>query len=244
MHDILLFPMTEYWSFYVGFAVFVLAMLALDLGVFHRNAHEVSIREAAIWSAVWVGLALAFNAALYYYMKTSFPGRTELAGLDTQLLAETTAIEFLTGYVVEKALAVDNIFVFVAVFSYFAIPPRYQHRVLFYGILGALIFRALFISLGSVLMQFHWVVIFFGVLLIATGIKILVLPEKPLDPDANPLVRLFRRFVPVTPASARRPLLGAASMAACWSRRCSSRCCSSSSPTSSSRWTRCRQFSR
>jgi len=83
MTDILLFPMTEYWSFYVGFAVFVLAMLALDLGVFHRNAHEVSIREAAIWSAVWVGLALAFNAALYYYMKTSFPGRTELAGLDT-----------------------------------------------------------------------------------------------------------------------------------------------------------------
>ncbi len=200
MTDILLFPMTEYWSFYVAFAVFVLAMLALDLGVFHRNAHEVSIREAAIWSAVWVGLALAFNAALYYYMKTSFPGRTELAGLDTQLLAETTAIEFLTGYVVEKALAVDNIFVFVAVFSYFAIPPRYQHRVLFYGILGALIFRALFISLGSVLMQFHWVVIFFGILLIATGIKILVLPEKPLDPDANPLVRLFRRFVPVTPA--------------------------------------------
>ena len=114
MTDILLFPMTEYWSFYVAFAVFVLAMLALDLGVFHRNAHEVSIREAAIWSAVWVGLALAFNAALYYYMKTSFPGRTELAGLDTQLLAETTAIEFLTGYVVEKALAVDNIFVFVA----------------------------------------------------------------------------------------------------------------------------------
>jgi tellurite resistance protein TerC len=132
-------------------------------------------------------------------MKTSFPARTELAGLDTQLLAETTAIEFLTGYVVEKALAVDNIFVFVAVFSYFAIPPRYQHRVLFYGILGALIFRALFISLGSVLMQFHWVVVFFGILLMATGVKILILPEKPLDPDANPLVRLFRRFVPVAP---------------------------------------------
>ena len=200
MTDILLFPITEYWSFYLGFAVFVLAMLALDLGVFHRNAHEVSTREAAIWSAIWVCLALAFNAALYFYMKASFPGRAELAGHDTQLLAETTAIEFLTGYVVEKALAVDNIFVFVAVFSYFAIPPRYQHRVLFYGILGALVFRALFISLGSVLMQVHWVMVFFGILLIATGIKILVLPEKPLDPDANPLVRLLRRLMPVTPA--------------------------------------------
>ncbi len=199
MHDILLFPMAEYWSFYIGFAAFVLVMLALDLGVFHRTAHEVSTREAAIWSTVWVCLALAFNAVLYYYMKTSFPGRAELAGLDTQALAETTAVEFLTGYVVEKALAVDNIFVFVAVFSYFAIPPRLQHRVLFYGILGALIFRALFISLGSVLMQIHWVMLFFGILLIATGIKILVLPEKPLDPDANPIVRLVRRFVPMTP---------------------------------------------
>jgi len=197
--DILLFPLTEYWSFYLGFAAFVLAMLALDLGVFHRQAHEVTIREAATWSAIWVGLALVFNALLYYYMRTSFPGRSELAGLDTDHLAQTTAVEFLTGYVIEKALAVDNIFVFVAVFSYFAIPPRYQHRVLFYGILGALIFRALFISLGSVLMQLHWVVIVFGVVLIATGVKILVLPEKPLDPDNNPVVRLFRRYVPVTP---------------------------------------------
>jgi tellurite resistance protein TerC len=199
VHDILLFPLAQYWTFYVGFAAFVLAMLAIDLGVFHRQAHEVSVREAAVWSAVWVSLALTFNALLYYYMRMSFPERPELAGHDTNLLAEATAVEFLTGYVVEKALAVDNIFVFVAVFSYFAIPLRLQHRVLFYGILGALIFRALFISLGSVLMQYHWIVILMGVLLLATGVKILVMPEKPLDPDANPLVRLVRRYVPVTP---------------------------------------------
>ena len=149
MTDILLFPMTEYWSFYVGFAVFVLAMLALDLGVFHRKAHEVSIREAAIWSAVWVVPRARFQCGALLLLKTSFPGRTRTRGLDTQLLAETTASSFSTGYVVEKALAVDNIFVFVVVFSYFAIPPRYQHRVLFYGILGALVFRAIFIALGS-----------------------------------------------------------------------------------------------
>jgi tellurite resistance protein TerC len=199
MSEILLFPMAEYWSFYFGFALFVLLMLGLDLGVFHRTAREVSVREAATWSAIWVVLALAFNALLYFYMRASFAERPDLAGHDPQLLAELTAIEFLTGYVVEKALAVDNIFVFVAVFSYFAIPLRYQHRVLYYGILGALIFRALLISLGSVLMHYHWVVIFFGILLLATGIKILVLPEKPLDPDANPVVRLFRRYVPMSP---------------------------------------------
>jgi len=173
-------------------------MIALDLGVFHRSAHEVSVREAAVWSALWVGLALAFNALLYQYLKTSLPARPELAGLDTQLLAETTALEFLTGYLVEKALAIDNIFVFVAVFSYFAIPLRYQHKVLFYGILGALVFRALFISLGGVLMQHQWIVVIFGLLLMATGIKILALPEKPLDPGNNPLIRLLRRLVPAT----------------------------------------------
>jgi tellurite resistance protein TerC len=122
-----------------------------------------------------------------------------LAGLDHARLAGDSALEFLAGYVVEKALAVDNIFVFVAVFSYFAVPAKYQHRVLFYGILGALIFRALFISLGSVLMQYHWIVVVFGVFLIATGIKILFLPEKPLDPERNPVIRLVKRLVPVWP---------------------------------------------
>jgi tellurite resistance protein TerC len=122
-----------------------------------------------------------------------------LAGLDHGQLARDAGLEFLAGYVVEKALAVDNIFVFVAVFSYFAVPPRYQHRVLFYGILGALVFRALFISLGAVLMQYKWVVLVFGVFPFATGIKILFLPEKPIDPERNPVIRLLKRLVPVWP---------------------------------------------
>jgi tellurite resistance protein TerC len=199
MADILLFPFDQYWWFYAGFAVFVLAMLALDLGVFHRDAHEVSVREAATWSVVWIALALAFNYAFYLYAGWRLPQVPELAGLDHVHLARDSALEFLAGYVVEKALAVDNIFVFVAVFSYFAVPPKYQHRVLFYGILGALVFRALFISLGAVLMQYKWIVVIFGVFLILTGIKILFLPEKPLDPERNPVVRLLKRFMPVWP---------------------------------------------
>ncbi len=199
MSDLLLFPFADYWWFYVGFAVFVLLVLALDLGVFHREAHEVSAREAATWSVVWVVLALVFNYLFYRYMLWHFPQVPALAGLDHAKLAGDSALEFLAGYVVEKALAVDNVFVFVAVFSYFAVPPKYQHRVLFYGILGALVFRALFISLGSVLMQYHWIVVVFGVFLILTGIKILFLPEKPIDPERNPVIRLVKRFVPVWP---------------------------------------------
>jgi len=199
MADILLFPFDQYWWFYAGFTVFVLAMLALDLGVFHRDAHEVSVREAATWSVVWVALALAFNYAFYRYASWHLPQVPALAGLDHAQLARDAALEFLAGYVVEKALAVDNIFVFVAIFAYFAVPPKYQHRVLFYGILGALVFRALFISLGSVLMQYHWVLIVFGVFLILTGCKILFLPEKPIEPGKNPLIRLLKRFMPVWP---------------------------------------------
>jgi len=199
MPDILLFPFDQYWWFYAGFAVFVLAMLALDLGVFHRDAHEVSVREAATWSVVWVALALLFNYAFYLYSAWHLPQVPALAGLDHAHLARDSALEFLAGYVVEKALAVDNIFVFVAVFSYFAVPPRYQHRVLFYGILGALVFRALFISLGAVLMQYKWIVIVFGVFLVLTGIKILFLPEKPLEPERNPVIRLLKRCIPVWP---------------------------------------------
>jgi tellurite resistance protein TerC len=199
MTDLLLFPFQEYWWFYACFTVFVLAVLALDLGVFHREAHEVSAREAAIWSVIWVALALAFNYLFYLYALWHLPQVPALAGLDHAQLARDTSLEFLAGYVVEKSLAVDNIFVFVAVFSYFAVPARYQHRVLFYGIIGALLFRALFISLGSVLMQYKWVVLVFGVFLIATGFKILFLPEKPIDPERNPLIRLLRRLVPVWP---------------------------------------------
>lgn len=196
-----LFPLADYWWFYLGFTGFVLLLLALDLGVFHRQAHEVSFREAATWSVVWVSLALLFNFLLYQYALWKFPQDPRLSaipGFDPSGAAWRVSLEFLTGYVVEKSLSVDNIFVFVLVFGYFAIPAKYQHRVLFYGIIGALIFRAIFIALGSALMQYHWVVVIFGAFLIFTGIKMMFAPEKGVEPDKNLLIRLFRRFVPIT----------------------------------------------
>ena len=194
-----LFPFAAYWWFYAGFTLFVLGLLALDLGVFHRQAHAVSVKEAFAWTLVWISLALAFCAGLYFYAQWKFPLDPRLAGLNHAALATQTALEFLAGYVIEASLSVDNIFVFVVVLGYFAVPPHYQHRVLFYGILGALVFRALFISLGAVLMQFHWVILLFGGFLILTGIKILFAPEKPIEPEKNPLLRILRRMLPVTP---------------------------------------------
>jgi tellurite resistance protein TerC len=195
----LLFPFADYWWFYGAFTLFVLGMLALDLGVFHRESHEVGFKEALGWSVVWVSLALAFGYGLYHYALWKFPLDPRLAGLDHAALAKQTGLEFLTGFVVEKSLSVDNIFVFVVVFGYFAVPARYQHRVLFFGILGALIFRVIFISLGAVLMQFHWVIWLFGGFLILTGFKIIFAPERPIEPEKNPIIRLLRRIVPVTP---------------------------------------------
>jgi integral membrane protein, TerC family len=211
--DILLFPFADYWWLYGLFTLFVLGMLALDLGVFHREAHEVSIKEAAVWSAVWVSLAMLFCGAFWKYahhkLPTYEPLLAELAskgitGTEATVaaakLADQSTLEFLTGFVVEKALSVDNIFVFVVVFSYFAIPARYQHRVLFYGILGALVFRVVFITLGAALMQFHWVIWIFGIFLILTGVKILFAEEKPIEPEKNPIIRALKRLVPVTPS--------------------------------------------
>jgi tellurite resistance protein TerC len=163
-------------------------MLALDLGVFHRKAHAVTFKEATAWSVVWISLALVFNVGFYYYATAKF-------GAD---VGWTLSLEYLTGYIVEKSLSVDNIFVFVMVFAYFAVPQIYQHRVLFYGILGALIFRAIFIGAGSWLMQFHWVIYLFGAFLILTGIKMMIVPDKEIEPEKNFLIRLFKRFVPVT----------------------------------------------
>ena len=196
-----LFPFAQYWWAYLGFAAFVFFLLALDLGVFHREAHEVSFREAATWSFVWIALALGFNYLLFQYALWSFPQDprlTAVPGFDASAAAWRVSLEFLTGYIVEKSLSVDNIFVFVMVFGYFAIPAKYQHRVLFYGIVGALFFRAIFIALGSALMQYHWIVFVFGAFLVFTGIKMMLAPEKGVDPDKNLLIRLFRRFVPVT----------------------------------------------
>ncbi|HYE65364.1 MAG TPA: TerC family protein [Pyrinomonadaceae bacterium] len=196
-----LFPFAQYWWFYGAFTGFVLLLLALDLGVFHRKAHVVSFRESAIWTVVWITLALSFNYLLYHYALWKFPRDPRLMaipGFDPQMAAWQTALEFLSGYIVEKSLSVDNIFVFVLVFSYFAIPAKYQHRVLFYGIIGALLFRAIFIALGSVLMQYHWVILIFGGFLIFTGIKMMFAPEHKVEPEKNLIVRLFRKFVPVT----------------------------------------------
>ncbi|HEV2798914.1 MAG TPA: TerC family protein [Pyrinomonadaceae bacterium] len=200
--DYILFPITEYWWFYAAFTLFVLFLLALDLGVFHREAHEVRFKEAATWSVVWVALALGFNFLLYQYALWKFPQDPRLAaipGFDPSAAAWRVSLEFLTGYVVEKSLSVDNVFVFVVIFGYFAIPAKYQHRVLFYGILGALLFRAVFIGMGSYLMQYHWVILLFGAFLVITGVKMLFASEKPIEPDRNPLIRLFKKFVPVTP---------------------------------------------
>jgi tellurite resistance protein TerC len=199
--QITLFPFTEYWWLYAAFVGGVLVLLAVDLGIFHREAHEVGFREAAAWSAVWVTLALAFAVGLYRYGLWKFPRDprlTAVPGFDPAAAAWAATLEFLTGFLVEKTLSVDNVFVFVLIFGYFAIPARYQHRVLFYGILGALVFRAIFIALGAALLQFHWVVWLFGAFLILTGVKMLVAPERGIDPERNPLIRLFRRFVPVT----------------------------------------------
>ena len=185
----LLFPFAEYWWFYAGFTGFVLMLLAIDLGIFHRDAHVVSFRESLTWSVIWVATALLFNYGFYQYTVGKFG--PEIGG--------QVGLEFLTGYIVEKSLAVDNVFVFVLVFAYFSIPTQYQHRVLFYGIIGALVFRAIFIAIGSALMQYHAIVLIFGAFLLLTGVKMLWTPERKVDPEKNPVVRLIRRLMPVTP---------------------------------------------
>ncbi|MEW6511146.1 MAG: TerC family protein [Bacteroidota bacterium] len=167
---------------FVLFNLFIIALLALDLGVFHRKAHSVSTREAAIWSVVWVTLSLLFNAGLFWY-----------AG-------HVTALEFLAGYLIEKALSVDNIFVFLVIFSYFGVPSQFQHKVLFWGVLGALIMRSIFIALGATLIaRFDWILYVFGVILIVSGWKMMFQKEVEVHPDKNVFIRLARRFFPVLP---------------------------------------------
>ncbi len=199
-----LFPFADYWWFYALFTLGVLALLALDLGVFHREAHEVKFKEALTWSCVWISLALLFALGFWQYAQWKLPQDPRLiaagvTAVEAAAMADRAGLEFLTGFVIEKSLSVDNIFVFVVVFSFFAIPAKYQHRVLFYGIIGALVFRVIFIALGSVLLQWQWVIWFFGAFLILTGIKILFAPEKPIDPERNPVIKLLRRLMPVTP---------------------------------------------
>lgn len=168
--------------FWILFNVFVLAMLILDLGVFHRKSHVISIREAMIWSLVWISLAMVFNLIIYYWQ------------------GKQQALEFFTGYLVEKALSVDNIFVFIMVFSFFQIPPLYQHKVLFWGILGALVMRILFIFAGVALIEkFHFMIYVFGLLLLYTGYKMFQHDSLKINPEKNLVIRFFRRLMPVTP---------------------------------------------
>ncbi len=167
---------------WIAFNAFVLLMLALDLGVFHRKSHVVALKESLIWTAVWIGLALVFNLGVWHFFGT------------------LQAVQFLTGYVIEKSLSVDNVFVFALLFSYFAVPLQNQHKVLFWGILGALVMRAIMIAAGAILIErFTWIVYLFGAFLILTGIKMLVKRNETLHPERNPVVNWFKKLVPVTP---------------------------------------------
>lgn len=166
---------------WVGFGLFVIAMLVLDLGVFHRKAHAIKVKEALLLSVFWIALALLFNLAIFWKYGAQ-PG-----------------LKFLTGYLLEKSLSVDNLFIFLLVFSYFRVPSQYQHKVLFWGILGALIMRGIFIAAGIVLIQkFHFIIYFFGVFLIYTGIKLYSEKDKEIHPEKNPMLKLFRRIMPVS----------------------------------------------
>lgn len=177
----------SFW--WISFNVFVLAMLALDLGVFHRKAHVVKMREALTWSAVWISLALTFNLGLYLGWWGGYP--PEARGV--------VGLQFLTGYLIEKSLSVDNVFVFALLFRYFHVAPQFQHRILFWGILGALIMRALLIFAGVALLhRFEWVVYVFGAVLILSGIKMWRTHDTKIEPDKNPVLKLVRRIFPVS----------------------------------------------
>ncbi|MBK7993466.1 MAG: TerC family protein [Blastocatellia bacterium] len=165
---------------WVGFHVFILFMLALDLGLVRRKAREVSLKEALAWSAVWISLAMVFNGFIYYW------------------LGSEKALSFLAGYLIEKSLSVDNLFVFLLVFSYFKVPPLYQHKILFWGILGALFMRAVFIIAGIALISyFHFVIYIFGAFLIFTGIKLVMEKDEDIEPEKNPVLKFVRKFIPI-----------------------------------------------
>jgi tellurite resistance protein TerC len=181
--------MQQSWGWWIGFNVAVLIMLALDLGVFHRKSHEVKFKEAIFWSVVWTLAAGIFNLGLWLGWFGAYP--PELRG--------RAALEFLTGYLIERSLSFDNLFVFAVIFSYFAVPRIYHHRVLFWGILGALVFRAIFIFGGLELIRhFEWMVLVFGGFLILTGIKLAVSKDQEIQPERNPMVRLMRKLVPLS----------------------------------------------
>ena len=165
---------------WVGFNLLVLLMLAVDLGIFHRKDHEISIKEGLVWSVIWTVVAFVFNIGVYFWH-----------GSDV-------AVQFLTGYIIERSLSVDNIFVFLLIFTYFQVPAKFQYKILIWGILGALIMRGLFIVLGAFLIaQFHWILYLFGVFLVVTGIKMGFGKDKKIEPEKNPMLKLMRKFLPI-----------------------------------------------
>lgn len=168
-------------TLWVAFNIFIVSMLVVDLMVFNRKPHEISIRESLVWTAIWIVLAVIFGIGLYYFMSPE------------------SSLEYFTGYLIEKSLSVDNIFVFLLIFTYFGVEPKYQHRVLFWGIFGALVFRLIFILVGVALIEkFHWVIYIFGAFLIFTGIKLGLEKDKEIQPEKNPILKLVRRYIPIT----------------------------------------------
>lgn len=166
---------------WIGFSLFILVMLSLDLGLFNRKAHAIRYREAVIWSAVWITLAMIFAGIVFWYQGTDL------------------GLKFLTGYVIELSLSVDNLFVFLLIFSYFKVPAKYQHRVLFWGVMGALVMRLTMIFVGATLInRFHWIIYFFGVFLVYTGIKMFSQEETDIQPEDNPIVQVVTRYIPIT----------------------------------------------
>jgi len=166
------------WS---GFNLLVLILLALDLGVFHRKDHKITVKEGFIWSIIWIIVALAFNVVVYYWR------------------GQEIALQFFTGYLIERSLSIDNIFVFLLIFTYFRVPDEYQYKVLFWGILGALIMRGLFIGIGAALISlFHWVIYVFGAFLVITGIRMGMAGDKQIEPDKNPILKIIRKFLPIS----------------------------------------------
>jgi tellurite resistance protein TerC len=174
-----LFPFASYWWLYLAFTGLVVILLAIDLA-FHRKDGPISMRAAAAWTAIWVTLALAFSFGLFLFASRQM------------------SLEFLAGYVVEESLSIDNMFVFALIFRYFAVPSRFQHRVLFYGVLGAMVFRAIFIAVGAALIRFDWVMFLFGLFLVYTGIRMAVEKEKQIEPGDSPVIRWVCRFFPLT----------------------------------------------
>ena len=199
MTPVRLFPFADVWWVYIVATLLIAALLAIDLGFFHKKAHRVTMREATGFAVVWVGVALLFNVGLYFW-SLSFLASHPPVGISVADAAKRTAMEFLAGYVVEYSLSIDNLFVFVVVLNYFRIPPELRHRVLFLGILAALVFRAIFVAIGAALLQFQWIVWGLGVFLVFTGVKVMTGgDDDQIDPEHNWAMKLLKKVLPVTP---------------------------------------------